>query len=178
MKKGYIGIALALVLAATPVLAQPTVGVYYDTAGTISNMTIGAAIQPVVFDAYVIVFWENMIGGASYGISFDPAITPIGEVYPEDAINIGSPFDGCGTEVGFGTPQFGFYNTPVLVTTLQFFVPQGTVLETPICVVPHCNYPYVVVADRYAELFEAEGFCALVVDNDSESWGAVKNMYK
>jgi hypothetical protein len=166
MKKGTIGIALMLMLAATPLLAQvATVGVYFDAAGTQVSGTFNGGVDEF-HQAYVVVFWEAFVGGASYQLA---------------GVQIGDPLDGCGVEIGLSSAAFGFYSTPVVITELTFWTGDQIIYDAMLCVEPHCNYSTVVVADRDAQVFEAAGLCAFLtvpVANEADSWGAVKNLYK
>lgn len=181
MKKGTIGIALVLVLAATPCLAQvATVGVYFDQAGTQVSGTFNGGVDEF-HKAYVVVFWEAFVGGASYKLNVDPRVSITQVSYPLEGIQIGGPLDGCGVEIGLTQPAFGFYSTPVVITDLTFWTGEQIIYDAMICVEPHCNYDSVVVADRDAQIYDAEGLCAFLtvpVASESDSWGAVKNLYK
>jgi hypothetical protein len=181
MKKGTIGIALMLMLAATPLLAQvATVGVYFDAAGTQVSGTFNGGVDEF-HQAYVVVFWEAFVGGASYQLNVDPRVSILSKTYPLAGVQIGDPLDGCGVEIGLSSAAFGFYSTPVVITELTFWTGDQIIYDAMLCVEPHCNYSTVVVADRDAQVFEAAGLCAFLtvpVANEADSWGAVKNLYK
>lgn len=181
MKKAYFGVILALLLAGSA-LAQPvgSIGLYADPDGTVDLAEGWGYWYPHptnnFLDVYVVIFWENMIGGASYAITpLPPGITLVAEAF-EEGVSIGSAFDGCGVEFGFSQPQFGFMGTPVLVCTITVLSLTGPA-DLSLFVLNHCNYATPVLADRYAEIFEAEGR-GLVVPTESNSWGAVKNLYR
>jgi hypothetical protein len=180
MKKCYLGALAALLLVSAPLFAQlppsgATVGVYFDEEGTVSIIHHFPGLSTL--DAYVVVYWEAMVGGASYSMNQPPPdVLVVAEEYP-DGVNIGSPFDGCGTEVGLFLPGFGFYGTPVVISHIQLLnvTPVGT--NVTLCIGPHCNYGEVVVSDNQANLFSGDGLCG-VVGAESTTWGAVKNTYR
>jgi len=180
MKKACFGVLLALIVMSTPVLAQtPTVGCYFDAEGTVPVLTGYNLFQPMtVVTVHVVVFWENMVGGASFAIPElnDPRLAMVGTVY-EEGINIGDPWDGCGVEFGLATPQFGFMGNPVHLMAIDVMNISSMPWEPVFQVLPHCNYGTVIVADRYSVLYEAEGLSG-VIPNDASSWGQVKNLYR
>ena len=185
MKKCY-GLILTSVLLLTAVTAAaqppalPSVGVYFDEEGTALTGTFNGGADEF-YAAYVIVFWESLVGGASYSLNLDPRLTLVNATYPLDGVQIGSPIDGCGVEVGLTTPAFGYYNTPVIISVLTLWSGDQIIYNGLICVEPHCNYEAVIVADRYAELYAACAGCAFItipVGIESTTWGMVKNLYQ
>ena len=119
MKKSYGLIALALLLAAAPAFAQnPTVGVYFDPAGTQNSATRNGGYDEQ-YTAYIIAYFENVVGGAAYQLTIDnPGITLLAETIPP-GIEVGTALTGC--EIGLTVPQFGFYGKPVLLETLTLY---------------------------------------------------------
>ncbi|MFH1843550.1 MAG: hypothetical protein ABIF77_10130 [bacterium] len=180
MKKACFGVLLALFVMSTPVLAQtPTVGIYFDEAGTVPVLTGYNLFQPTtVITLHVVVFWENMVGGASFAIPElnDSRLALAGFTYA-DGLNIGDPWDGCGVEFGFSTPQFGFLGNPVHVMSINVMNIHTEPWEPVFQVLPHCNYTSVIVADRYSTLYDAEGLSG-VIPNDFSTWGELKNLYR
>jgi len=179
MRKAHVLLVALLLLVAAPSVAQypasgATVGAYFDLDGTES---VHYTFPPMTtIDFYVIIFWENLIGGTSYKIPMDPRLTVVGETFV-DGVDIGSAFEGCGVEFGFASPQFGFFAEPVLVCTVTILNTDPLPVETVIGIVPHCNYDDVIVANRYSELFAADGLCA-AIPTENSSWGQVKQLYR
>jgi hypothetical protein len=172
----------ACLVLSLPVLAQlPSVGIYFDEQGTQITKSIQVELPDpfLPFHAYVIVFWEAPVGGASYGLHIDPRIELLAATYPA-GVQIGDPLDGCGVEVGLSFPGFGFNGNPVLISTLLLQV-EETVYDGLICVQPNCHYDDVVVADGVAVIYTACGNCGFltqVIGVESATWGSVKNLYR
>ena len=180
MKKGYLGLMVALlIVASTTVFAQPaTIGIYADLEGTMNVVQGYAAMPEGPFDLYVIVFWESVVGGASYSLD-DASIPPdvmMGPITYVPSIQVGNPFDGCGVEVGFNMPTPGWFDAPVLVSTLNF-INTGDPVDMTLCVMPHCQYGEAVVANAEAAIYIADAQC-LVIPNEAETWGSVKDLYR
>ena len=186
MKKCLLGI-LAVMLLTGGAFAQ-TVGVYFDQYGTSANGLVDIQYNPIqgtynpaIFDMHVVAFMEGAVGGASYSMDFDPLVTVLAETFDE-GINIGSAFDGCGVEFGLGFPQSGYFGSPVHLATITCLI-MGPVAGVNMAVTPHCNYGDVIIANGTGELFTGTGLTAVIEDvnvipNESESWGAVKNLYR
>lgn len=177
MKKMVLALVVAVILALNvPVMAQPTVGVFFDEDGTQVSGTFNGQEQ---FDAYVMAHWlEGVVGGASYALELPTGLMLTGTDYPAGA-HVGEPDDGCGVELGLSQPIGGFWGNAILLTTLHLFSP--ITLNGSICVIPHCHYQQVKVADANATLWDAVGQCAFVdipVATDESTWGAVKSMYR
>ncbi|MFH1843549.1 MAG: hypothetical protein ABIF77_10125 [bacterium] len=179
MRKAHVLLVAVLLLVASSSFAQyppsgATVGVYFDLDGTES---VHYTFQPMTtIDFYVIIFWENLVGGTSYKIPMDPRLSVAGENFA-DGVAIGSAFDGCGVEFGFASPQFGYFVEPVLVCTVTILNTDPLPVETVLGVVPHCHYEQVIVSDRYSNLFSADGLCA-AIPTENSSWGQVKQLYR
>jgi hypothetical protein len=180
MKKRYSRILLTLLLVSAPAWAVlppsgGSIGVFFDVEGTVVSLNAFPSFTEL--DAYIIVYWEAMVGGAAYSIPGPPPGTMLAVEEWPDGINIGSAFDGTGCEVGLFLPGFGYYGTPVLMSHIKLFNYTGGGLSIFLCVQDHGNYADIVLSDNQSNLFSAEGYCA-VVGTETSTWGAVKDMYR
>ena len=181
MKKGHwlLTIALAL-LVAVPAFAQtPSLGIYFDLAGTQAYQPGHIGLNEA-HTAYVIARAEMLIGGAAYKITIDdPNLMFTGASYPA-GIQIGDALNGV--EVGFTEPVVGYFGVPVRVSTLSLFAPSYWGEPATICVVPFPGkYNDVVLADGQGVLFPASGLCGQLtstVATDADSWSHVKGLYR
>jgi hypothetical protein len=185
MKKCYgILLLVALPLLSATVMAQPpalpSLGIYFDQEGTQITGTFNGG-NDETYKAYVICFFEAFVGGASYSVEIDPRLTLVNVEYPLPGIQIGSPTDGCGVEVGLTDFQFGYYHTPVVFSILTLFSGDQIIYDGLICVRPHCHYDAVIVADSEAQLYAACagcGFLTVPVGTETDTWGMVKHLYE
>jgi hypothetical protein len=178
MKKILLGTLLTLLMASTAFAQYPpsgaTVGVYFDDMGTTA---VSYTFQPgQTKTCYVVIFWENMVGGCSFKTIIDPTIAVVAWDF-SNGVALGLPWDGCGMSFGFYDAQFGFMGTPVVVGDFTILNTNAVPYETSISVVPHCYEWNVVVSDRFGGLFTADGLCA-VIPTESNSWGSVKELYR
>ncbi len=179
MKKGCGLIALALLLAAAPAFAQnPTIGVYFDPQGRSTFEPAHLTPFPT-YTAYVIAFFENVVGGAAYKITMDPGFLVTQEVFPA-GIQIGTCTTGC--EIGLTVPQFGFYHEPVLLETLTIMGFDDRYGSTRISVGPwEGRYETVLLSDHLGTLYPADGLESWIwctVGTESATWGSVKSLYR
>lgn len=186
MLKRTMAVVFALVLAmtATSALAQTCViGVYADDAGTTH---VFQPTQNEEFNVYVVIFVEDLVSAASYGIDIPGLYT---EVFLMDT-TFGPTGDGLNFfstngyyQVGLGECTIGFTGLPVLVATYTLLMPFETTAERTITVGP--NMDANPLAPEYSTCQGVIKSCDVgpgllvegVVANDSESWGAVKALY-
>jgi hypothetical protein len=149
-----LSIPVILIILAAPVAAQPTIGVYFDEAGTRlqTQLEIGAIGQ-----AYVLVEQADMLlAGAAFrlevagdavmaGVQFAPGIA-FGDLE-------------SGLEIGLfqWVPQFG--DDPFAIATFSFFAPHRTLARWT--VVSHPRYATPVVASHDALQHVATGLLSL-----------------
>lgn len=186
-----VAIALSLALAANPVAAQCTLGVYADAAGT------EGLVSPVVgetFDAYVVMFLEGLVNGVGYTLVGENLgdFAFIGAVYGSDGgVNIpneqNAPYFG-GSNVGLGECAIGFNGFPIVVAkyTVLALSANNTVLDATLSVTGNARAsdldPTVPV---YSDCNGVEISCGIgpslaietPVSGDSESFGAVKSLF-
>jgi len=180
MKRHLLFVALALLLAGS-VNAQ-TIGVYWDEAGTVTTIPVGSGQGGApTFTGYVLVFVEDVVGGASYALQIrdlDDALNDelllASAVYP-DGLQIGSALTGV--EVGFSFPQYGFLGTPVLVSTLTFVNISGGQAQAAIDVLPHPAYGDAVYADGGAVLHVLSPLMDAIA-NENMTFGNVKSLFR
>lgn len=177
MKKAYGILALAVLLLAQPVLAQyPSVGVYFDEAGTQNTAFLPGDYFPP-HTAYVIAFAEALVGGAAFKLDVYPEILVLQTTYPA-GLQIGDPL--AGVEIGLTEPQIGYDHLPVRLADLTIYLPDLMDFAR-LNTIPHPNYPAVTISDQNGNLFPAVGRCAWItvpVSNDDSTWGAVKKLYQ
>jgi hypothetical protein len=198
-------ITLGLIgVAAAQECPPATIGVYFDLAGTSQTAT---PVQHEDLYLYVIMFVEGPVGGATWRLEMtspqysDPLLGPIGPncqppwcetqdppfwymgYYAVGPVAFGDPFD-TGVRQGFGTCQSGFYGNPILLGTV-IIRPWADILgsiEVDISVVPEA-YEGLVWADCSARLCtDVTGLTShlgtTAVSVETESWGAVKALYR
>lgn len=178
MKKAIVLLGLTL-LAATPAMAQvPSIGVYFDAAGTQNTAILNGGFDEF-HTAYVIGHAEALVGGAAFALDIFPRITILNAVYPA-GIQIGDLYTGI--EIGLSEPVIGFFNQPVLLGTLTLWTGEYLLNYARINVVPWWpRYESVMMANAQGALIPAAGRCSWLsvpVPNESNSWGNVKALYQ
>lgn len=176
MKRHLLLITLALLLAVS-VNAQ-SIGVYWDEAGTVNEIP---GLAPS-FTGYVIIFAEDAVRGASYGLQINPAngvggashVFFASATYPE-GLQIGDPF-AAGIDVAFTDVVYGFGSTPVIVSTLTFVNISGGVAHGQIDVIPPTS-GNVEYANGTAELYPL-AYETNAVANEDMTFGGVKNLFR
>ena len=191
MLKRTMAVVFALVLAmtATSALAQECViGVYADDAGTV-HVFQPTQLEP--FHVYVVIFVEDLVSAASYGIDIpglytevfpDPESDPW-DVYGPNGDGINFPSTNGYSQVGLGECAIGFTGLPVLVADYALLMPFETVAPRWITVGP--NMDANPVAPEYSTCQGVIKPCDVgpalyvegVIANDDQSWGAVKALY-
>ncbi len=164
-------------------MAQPatSICVYFDAEGTTTELApTGSAGAPLEFEAYVIIFVEDAVTGASYTVNVideNPAnpVVYLGSDYPA-GLQVGDPFTGI--EVAFTGTQYGFLGTPVIVETMHYlkFVPANWDATT-FSLTPHPNYMDLIYGDGEGTI-QTLVTCAEAVDNDASSFGEIKSMFR
>jgi len=134
-----------------------------------------------VVDAYVLVRWDALIGGAAYRL--EPFVPLWWALLLEEfpgGIAIGSAYDDCGVEVGLINPGFGFGGTPVVISHIQVINFTNEVRCIDFDVVPHCRYDDAIVSDALGNLFSIMNLSTHCekVDSKTSSWGSVKNLFR
>ncbi len=178
MKKSYGLLALALLLAAPAMAQNPTIGVYFDAQGH-NNTAIVNGGYDETHTAYIVAFFENLVGGAAFQLTVDSRISVLGEVTPP-GIEIGTALTGC--EIGLTNPAMGFYGQPVLLDTITLWTGANTFANGPLCIGPWVGrYDTVILSDHLGTLTAADGLCGYLtvpVAVESQTWGGVKDMFK
>lgn len=161
MKKSY-GLLALLLLVASPVLAQqPTIGVYFNAAGT-QTSTVAPYGPTHTVTAYIIAtHTEQTVGGAAFKLTIDPKITLVGATYPA-GIQVGTLADGI--QIGLTNCYFGYYGNPVVLATLTLFTGTNFMDEAPLTISAYPPASAIQLADCNAVITEvAGGSAALTV---------------
>lgn len=182
-----------------------TIGVYFDAGGTMQSVT---PIQHENLYLYVIMYVEGPVGGAAWQLEMTSAqysgelLGTVGDACqppwceyqdppfwmvsytPVGPVAFGDPFDG-GVRQGLGFCASGFYGNPVLLATVVIR-PWADILgsiEVDVSVIPE-QYEGMVWADCDARLC-SENITGLTshigttaVPSQTESWGAIKALYR
>lgn len=170
-------ILAALVLLNTPALTQPTgsIGVYWDQNGFEPDPNWVYDEVPLVYEGYVVVFVEDIVTGAAFGlVDYRNDTTLLNMEYPV-GLQIGDAWSG-GVEAGFTNPMFGFLDTPLIVGRLALIndvYPNWARIEVE--VLPHPDYGAVVYADGEAHLVHLH---PQPVTNDTLSFGDLKLLFR
>lgn len=179
MKRHLLLVTLALLVGTAAMAQVGNVCVYWDEAGTIQDATgveNGGAPMPV-YTGYVIIFIEDVVTGASYGLSVDGTEAFIATQSFPAGLQIGDALAG-GVEVGFTDAQYGFLGTPVIVSTLTVV---NAVYPQPahigISVTSHPAYGTAVYANGAAEIGTLE-ICQEAVANEDMSFSNVKSLFR
>ncbi len=193
MLKRTMAVTIAILIAVTvgPVAAQPcTLGVYSDTEGTAN------VVSPVVgetFDIHVVMFLEGLTNAVGYTLTVDGGVDlfAAGSSFGPDGGGLNFPNDPndpvfSGQNVGLGACAIGFNGFPILVASYSFVAtspdaattfgvtgnPRSSSLDTTLPVYSDCQ-GVVHTCDVGPSLtVEAP------VDTESESFGAVKSLYR
>ncbi len=168
MKNWKCALVAVVVLAfAGLAVAEPTIGVYFDEACTVTSATIEP--MPATGTGYLYVKnAEMMIGGAAFAVDIDPSITTSFQEVPGLGLYFG---DLDGLEVGLyqWISNFG-PDDAALLGTFSFYSPT-TVINSEINVVAHPNYATPVVANGEALPFVAEGLTSYVTIHSTPTIG-------
>lgn len=177
-------LAIMIALVAGPVAAQVcTVGVYADSEGLTTNFQ---PIELQAFDVYVVLFVESTVTAVGYSLNIvdGAGLLAGGVTYGRDGMGLNVPTAG-GENVGLGECAVGFIGRPVVVAKYSF-LPLATATAATFSVSGNPD------ASSLDPTFPAYSNCqGLVdvcqigpsltveapVDNDSESFGAVKSLY-
>ncbi len=179
MKRHLLFVMLALLVGTTAMAQVGNVCVYWDVDGTIqdaSGIENGNAPQ-AAYTGYVIVFVEDVVSGASFGLNVIGTEAFIaGFSYPE-GLHIGDPLVG-GVEIGMTNPEYGFLGTPVIVAEL---VVVNAVFPAPahieVQVTAHPAYGTAVYANGNAEIGVLD-ICQNAVGNEDLSFSGVKALFR
>ena len=178
MKRHLLLITLALLLAVSA--NAQTIGVYWDEAGTVTEIP---GLAPT-FTGYVVIFAEDVVSGAAYGLQIRdldlgdggaPEILFASATYPA-GLQIGNEFAG-GIEIGLTNVQYGFLGDPVVISTLEFVNISGGVAHAAVDVLPHTTYGDALYADGGAAL-HALSPLADAIANEDMSFTNVKNLFR
>ena len=164
MKK-FSMFAVAALLLATPLLAQvvpPTIGVYFDSAGTVTQAPCAGPGDFVT--AYIVATGGQFyMGGASFALDVYSDIQLVATNLSVGAIEIPSNPDlTTGVELGFTAPVFVDDAHPLVLYTLVFTCNSRPMGEYPISVVAHPSYTDVMVAQNDGTLFPTTGGTAFI----------------
>jgi hypothetical protein len=179
MKRHLLFVMLALLVSTTAMAQVGSICVYWDEAGTIQDASLienGNAPQ-TTYTGYVIIFVEDVVAGASYGLSVDSVDAALASQTFPAGLQIGDALAG-GVEVGLTTPLYGFLNTPVIISELLIIntnYPNPAHLE--ISVLPHPAYGAPVYADG-AEIIKTLEICQGAVANENETFSNMKSLYR
>jgi len=179
MKK-HLLFALLTLLVGTAAMAQVsgTICVYWDNAGTIQDASAidnGAPLP--VYHGYVIIFIEDVVTGAAYGLEVNGAgALVVNPTYPA-GLAIGDPLNG-GVEIGMTDPSYGFLGTPVVITefdVINALYPQP--LNAGITVVAPEGMTHPIYANGAAILGPLET-CQTAVANEDMTFSNVKALFR
>ncbi len=152
--------------------------VFWDTAGTQTNLVTNGGYD-VSHTAYLLVVdSEQTVGGVSYKLDIDPRISLTGHTYPA-GIQIGTPLEGI--QVGMTDCYYGFYGQPVLISTLTFWTGNQIINDGYIDVVAYPPAGAIQLVDCQGMLRVIDGGRAMlnvVVSTEDKSWGEIKNLYE
>ena len=146
-------VAVAVLAFASLSVAQPTIGVYFDEAGT--NLDGNIEPLPGMATGYLLIKDANMlVGGAAFSIDIDPALTYIYNPQLDAGLFVG---DESGVEIGLydWMPVFD-PEDGALLATFSFYSPTA-VLGGEISIGAHPSYATPIVANSEGMQFEAEG---------------------
>ncbi|MBC8424694.1 hypothetical protein H8E07_11280 [bacterium] len=145
--------AVAVLAFASLSVAQPTIGVYFDEAGT--NLDYAVELLPDMCTGYVMIKDADMlVGGAAFSVDIDPDLMYSWSPMTDQGLYLG---DESGCEVGLYSfiPVFDPTDT-ALLATFNFYSPTS-VLGGTITVGAHPNYDAPKVADSGGVQYDAEG---------------------
>lgn len=158
--------------------STPTVGVYFDEAGTVRDLSTNGGFG-VTHTAYIMVREADMlVGGATFKLDLDPLIM-LGTATPVDALVLGSLTSGV--EMGLYSYLPVFESDVGLLYTIDLITFDNLMVDAPLSISAHPNYDDVIVADSDAYQWVSEGLIStltIVVPSEERSWGDVKNFYQ
>jgi hypothetical protein len=179
MKRHLLFVMLALLVATTAMAQTGSICVYWDEAGTIQDASLiesGNAPEPV-YTGYVIIFVENSVSGASYGLELvGTEASLLNTEFPE-GLQIGDAFAG-GVEVGLTSFQYGYLNYPVIIQTLTLLntnYPNPAHIE--LLVTEHPAYGSAVYADAN-EVIQTLEICQGAVANEAGTFSGMKSLFR
>jgi len=156
----------------------PVVGVFFDTDATVTTATYNGG-NTEFYTAYIYATGGPLLlGGASFKLDLDPAITLVTANYPP-SVQIGDLLNGV--EIGLYDAQFMDPQHPVQLATLILTTGHNLVDNAPLCIVNHPNYQTVVLSDNDGNLEPGDGACAYLtipVANEARTWSDVKDLYR
>jgi len=181
-----------VLLLASSVLGQgPTVGVYFDAAGTQRNLT-WAGSPGETFDAYVIGFVDDTINAAGFWVYLDPVLELVSYDHPGGNAHFccGPPFTLASGGAAFEYASYidGHEHRPILLASLRLTTTAAINNPARITVYGYCGcmpgWPYVTVymADGLFRIINCTGLSSFVsaapVGYEPSSWGRVRAMYR
>ncbi len=156
----------------------PVVGVYFDTAATITSATYNGGLGEV-YPAYIFATGGPILmGGASFKLELDPNITLL-TATAEPSVTIGDVLTGI--EIGLYDAKFVDPQHPGLLMTLLLTTMNNLVDNAPLTITNHPSYETVLLADAEGVLVPSEGmtsYLTVPVANEDRSWSDVKSLYK
>ena len=147
-------VTLALFGLSSLAVAQPTIGVYFDEAGTTNVSTIAPG---TLGTGYVIVKDANaLLGGASFAMDTagDFLITAVTFA---DGVILGDLENGV--EIGLYNSIPNFSGDAAIMATFNY-ISFDVVNNSQACIVAHPNYASPVVSNSAGLLTAADGLCA------------------
>jgi len=179
--------AVALVLAAVPALAAPTIGVYFDAAAAVQSRNV----QPnTLFHVYVVLSNVNdTVDAVEYKLNLPASVVILSTQWPtSNAINFGS--DANGVQVGVGECALVYDSLPGYETyqvadmTCMALAP---FTATDITITKYLGGAFAdqVNAPQYSdcnsnltEMAVSNGSLSSAVPAASASWGSVKAVFE
>jgi hypothetical protein len=185
MKRVLLTVAVALLIPSILMAAPATLGVYFD--GTLTGETPGA-YTPFTAGLYIVQS-EYYVTGVEYGLTTpnDPVHAQLiitGYNYPPShALTIGDAWSGH--SLTYWPPLTGFPSGYDLLVTYEIITTVDCVdmPDYPIVVGPSPDSGF--LRGTYSpdnDLFDITGLtsflCPEQVSTETESWGAIKSMYR
>jgi hypothetical protein len=185
MKRVLLTVAVALLIPSILMAALPTVGVYFD--GTLTGPAAGA--YGTFKGSLYIVQNEYYVTGVEYSLVTpnDPAhaqLIIMGYTYPPThALTLGDAW--LGQALTYWPPLTGYPDGYDLLVTYEFMALVDCVdmPDYPIVVSPHPDSGF--LRGTYSpnnDFFEIIGLtsylCPEQIATETESWGAIKSMYR
>jgi hypothetical protein len=159
MKKRYGLLALVLLVAAPVMAQQPTIGVYFDAAGTQTSTVAPYGPMHTVTAYIMATHTEQTVGGAAFKLDLDPKIMLVGASYPP-GIQVGALTEGI--QIGLTNCYFGYYDNPVLLATLTLNTGTNIMTEAPLSISAYPPAGEVQLADCNAAITTVAGGTALL----------------
>lgn len=171
-------VIVAILAFATAALAQgPSIGVFFDTAGTQSSASLNGGLGEI-HTAYVCgVDAEMMVGGASFRLVLDPQILLLTATYPE-GLAVGEI--AAGVDLGLTNPIPAFLGDAAVLCTLQLTTFDNLMDNAPLTITNHPNYASPILADSMANLYPADGltgYLSIPVPTESMTMSQIKTLF-